>query len=244
MARERHDIVMSRVVPLFLIAAALPASAEVTPSEADKEIPIGLEAVTGFRSESIWRGFKLGNGVLDFQLQAEIALSNEWRIDTGGFYATETGDGDFSESSFFIDLMYDADQFSAGVSVTLHSFDHAILEDGVDIAPSISWHATNDLDVTFGAAYDTGAEAPYVWLESEWTKPVTDSSFVSLKAGTSWVDDYYGRSGWNDVYGRASFTYAISKSVSVTPFVGVSLPMEASPETERLFGGIWFEVNF
>jgi hypothetical protein len=67
---------------------------------------------------------------------------------------------------------------------------------------------------------------------------------VALKAGTSWVEDYYGRSGWNDVYGRASFTYAISKSVSVTPFVGFSLPADASPETERLFGGVWFEVNF
>ncbi|OYV05891.1 MAG: hypothetical protein CFE26_09220 [Verrucomicrobiales bacterium VVV1] len=244
MPGERHDLTMIRAVPLFMIAAAFAASAETAPSEADKEIPIGLEAVTGFRSESIWRGFKLGDGVLDFQLQAEIALSNEWRIDTGGYYATETGDGDFSQSSFFIDLMYDADQFSAGISVTLQSFDHAILQDGVDIAPSISWHATKDLDVTFGAAYDTGAEAPYVWLETEWTQPVTDSSFVSLKAGTSWVDDYYGRSGWNDVYGRASFTYAISKSVSVTPFVGFSLPMDASPETERLFGGVWFEVNF
>jgi len=235
---------MSRAVPLLLIAAVLPASAQTDKSEADKEIPIGLEAVTGFRSESVWRGFKLGDTVLDFQLQAEVALNNEWRLDLGGLYATETGDGDYSESSFFVDLMYDADQFSAGVSVTLHNFDHVLPDDGVDIAPSFSWHATKDLDVTFGAAYDTGADAPYVWLESEWTKPVTDSSFVALKAGTSWVDDYYGRSGWNDVYARASFTYAISKSVSVTPFVGLSVPMEANPESDRLFGGIWFEVNF
>lgn len=230
---------MFRAVPLLLIAAVLPASAE-----ADKEIPIGIEAVTGFRSESVWRGFKLGDSVIDFQLQAEIALSNEWRLDLGGLYATETGDGDFSESSFFVDLMYDADQFSTGVSITLHNFDHAILDDGVDIAPSFTWHATKNLDLTLGAAYDTGAEAPYVWLETEWTKPVSESSFVSLEAGTSWVDDYYGRSGWNDLYARASYTYAISKSVSVTPFVGISVPMEANPETDRLYGGIWFEVNF
>lgn len=235
---------MTRSTALFLTTAILPAVAETGQQEADKEIPIGIEAVTGFRSESIWRGFKLGDRVLDFQLQAEIALSNEWRLDVGGLYATETGDGDFSQSALFVDLMHDADQFSAGVSVTLQSFDQAILNDGIDIAPSLTWHVTNDLDVTGGAAYDSGADAPYLWLETEWSKPVTDSSFVVLKAGTSWVDDYYGRSGWNDFYARAAFTYAISKSVALTPFVGVSLPMEASTETERFYGGVWFEVNF
>lgn len=235
---------MFRVVPLLLTAAVLPAAAQRDREEDHKEIPIGIEAVTGFRSESIWRGFKLGDSVLDFQLQAEIALSNEWRLDVGGLYATETGDGDFSESSLFADLMYDADQFSAGVSVTLHAFDHAILDDGIDIAPTLTWHATGNLDVSAGAAYDTGADAPYLWLESEWSKPVNDSSFVAIKAGTSWVDDYYGRSGWNDLYARASYTYAISKAVSVTPFVGVSVPMDSNPETDRLYGGVWFEVNF
>lgn len=229
---------------VILLAAAIVPPAANGQQEADKEIPIGIEAVTGFRSESIWRGFKLGDKVLDFQLQTEIALSNEWRLDVGGLYATETGDGDFSESSLFVDLMHDGEKFSVGVSVTLHSFDHAILNDGIDIAPSLTWHATSDLDVTGGAAYDTGADAPYLWLETEWSNPVTDSSFVVLKAGTSWVDNYYGRSGWNDFYARASFTYAISKSVSLTPFVGVSLPLGASNETERLFGGVWFEVNF
>jgi hypothetical protein len=230
---------MTRAVPLLLIATALPLAAAE-----DKEIPLGIEAVTGFRSESVWRGFKLGDSVIDFQLQAEIALSNDWRLDLGGLYATETGDGNFSESSLFADLIYDADRFSAGVSITLHHFDHAILEDGVDIAPSFTWHATKNLDATLGAAYDTAAAAPYLWLETEWTKPISDASFLSLLAGTSWVDGYYGRSGWNDIYARASLTYAISKSVSVTPFVGISLPMAANPESTRLYGGVWFEVNF
>jgi hypothetical protein len=53
---------MIRAVPLLLIAVALPASAQTDKPEANHEIPIGLEAVTGFRSESIWRGFKLGDG--------------------------------------------------------------------------------------------------------------------------------------------------------------------------------------
>ncbi|BCU77685.1 hypothetical protein [Luteolibacter sp. LG18] len=230
---------MMRAVPLFLFAALLPAGAEV-----EREIPLGIEAVTGYRSEYIWRGFKVGDGIMDFQLQGEIALSNEWALDIGGTYATEGGDGDNTEGTFFVDLNYDTKQWSAGFSITGHAFDHPLLDSGVDFSPSFTWHATKDLDLIAGAAYDTGAEGVYGWLEGKWSKPVTDSSFVTLQGGTSFVGDYYGRDGWNDLYARASFTYALNKTISLTPFVGVSIPMDADPETNRLFGGLWFEANF
>lgn len=226
-------------VPLLLLAAALPAAAQ-----ADKEIPYGFEAVTGYRSDYIWRGFKVGGDVMDFQLQTEVALDNHWSVNGGGWYATETGDDDASETAGFIGVRYDDPRFSAGFDLTGRSVEHPILEDGIDLSPWFSWHANDDLDVTFGAAWDTGPGAPYAWLETKWSKPLGDNAFITLLGGTSWLDDYYGRSGWNDFYGRISLTYNVSKRVSVTPFVGVSIPLDANPETDRLYGGVWFEVNF
>jgi len=238
-AKGRQHPAMIRAVPLLLLVAMLPAGAEV-----EKEIPLGIEAVTGFRSETIWRGFKVGNSMLDFQLQGEIALDNNWSLDIGGSYGTEAGQGDNSEATLFVDLNYETKQWSAAFSITGQDFDHPILDSGVDFAPSFTWHATKDLDLTAGAAYDTGASGFYEWLETKWSHPVTDSSFIALQAGTSFVEDYYGRDGWNDLYARAAFTYNFSKRVSVTPFVGISIPMDADPESTRFFGGIWFEVNF
>jgi hypothetical protein len=226
-------------IPLLLLAAALPAAAE-----ADQEIPLGFEAVTGFRSESIWRGFKLGNGVIEVQLQAEAALGNHWSLGGGGWHATESGDGDANETAGFLELRYDDPRFSTGFNLTSRSVEHSVLEDGVDLSPWFSWHVNDDLDLTAGAAWDTGAGAPYAWLETKWSKPVSRDAFVTLLGGTSWLDDYYGRSGWNDLYGRVSLTYNVSKRVSVTPFAGVAIPLDANPETDRLYGGVWFEVNF
>jgi hypothetical protein len=227
--------VMNRV-PLLLLAAALPAAAQ--------EIPYGFEAVTGYRSEYIWRGFKVGGDVMDFQLQTEVALDNHWSVNGGGWYATESGEGDANEAAGFIGVRYDDPRFSVGFDLTSRSVEHPILEDGVDLSPWFSWHVNDDLGVTFGAAWDTGPGAPYAWLETKWTKTLGDKAFITLLGGTSWLDDYYGRSGWNDLYGRISLTYNVSKRVSVTPFLGVSIPLDANPETDRLYGGVWFEVNF
>lgn len=230
---------MIRFVPLLLIAPALSGAAAP-----NSEIPYGIEAVTGYRSDYIWRGFQVGNQVADFQLQAEISLSNEWVLDIGGLYATETGKGDFSQSSLFVDFNYETKAWAAGVSFTAQDFSHPILKSGLDIAPSFTLHATDDLDLTAGIAYDTGAGGIYNWYEAKWSKPVSDDAFVTILGGTSFVGDYYDRSGWNEVYARVSFTYAIIKSVSVTPFVGVSLPTDDNPESDRLYAGVWFEVNF
>jgi hypothetical protein len=230
---------MNRVT-LIALATVFPAVAVA----AQDEIPLGFEVVTGFRSELIWRGFKLGQSIADFQLQSEVALGNHWSLGGGTWYATETGDGDASEAAGFLTLRYDTTLYSAGLDVTGRSLDHPILQDGFDFAPWVSWHANHDLDLTLGSAWDTGPGAPYAWLEAKWSKPLSQDTFVTLLGGTSWLDDYYGRSGWNDVYGRISLTYNVSKRVSLTPFAGVSLPLDANPESNRLYGGLWFEVNF
>jgi len=230
---------MNRVT-LLALAAAFPAAAIAS----QDEIPLGFEAVTGFRSELIWRGFKIGQSVADFQLQTEVALGSHWSLGGGAWYATETGDGDANEAAGFLSLRYDTPRYSAGLDVTGRSVDHPILLDGFDFAPWVSWHANNDLDLTLGSAWDTGPGAPYGWLEAKWSKPLSQDSFITLLGGTSWLDDYYGRSGWNDAYGRISLTYNVNKRVSLTPFAGVSLSLDANPESNRLYGGLWFEVNF
>lgn len=230
---------MMRALLLLSLAATLPVAAEE-----EKELPLGIEAVTGFRSDYVWRGFKVGDHVMDFQLQGEVALDDHWSLNLGGWYATETGDGDISDTAGFVELRYDEKVFSAGITITARDFEHPFLRDGLDFAPYFTWHVNDDFDFTAGAAWDTGADAPYGWLEGSWSKPLSNSMFVSASAGTSFVSDYYGHDGWNDLYGRVSLTYALNKRVAITPFVGLSVPMDSNPETNRLFGGVWLEVNF
>jgi hypothetical protein len=214
-------------------------------SAADKEpLPLGIEVVTGYRTDYEYRGFRLSQNVLDAQIQAEIALSNEWVLELGGSYATATSSNDFAEGTGFADFRYEAKQWTAGLATTLHTYSNSFFRDGVDIAPSFTWHLTKDWDITGGIAYDTGAKGFYENVEIAWSKPVTESSFVSTKLGTSFVEDYYDRSGWNDIYARLGYTYNFNKSVSITPFVGTSLATKSRDHADSLYAGVWFEANF
>ncbi|WP_193211968.1 hypothetical protein [Luteolibacter marinus] len=208
------------------------------------DVPIGIEVVTGYRTEYVHRGFKLASDLIDVQLEAEIALSDEWILNLGGFYGTGTGSGDFSEASTFFDLRYDTDHWTAGFATTWRDYQDSFFADGFDLSPSFTWHLTDDWDLGTAIAYDTGDGGWYGNLEASWSKPIGESSFLSVKGGSSWTEDYYGSSGWNDLYARIAWTYAFNKSVAVTPFAGTSIPMGSSPERNRLFAGLWFEVTF
>lgn len=231
---------VNRLIPVFAAAAVSPCLAD--PPE--ETTPIGIEVVTGYRTEYIHRGFKLADDLIDVQLEAEIALSNEWMLSLGGNYGTATGDEDFAEAAAFFDLHYDTKQWTAGIATTWRDYKDSIFEDGFDLNPSFTWHLTDDWDLGAGVAYDTGDGGWYGNVEAGWSKPLGKSSFVEVKVGTSLTSDYYGSSGWHDLYARLSWSYAFNDSVAVTPFAGTSIPMESSPQSNRLFAGVWFEVNF
>lgn len=222
----------------------LPLLATAAPAEVEREIPWGVEVVTGYRSEYIQRGFKLANDLFDVQGEAEIALADDVFASFGGWYGTGTGSADFEELGAFGGIRWETGKFILGLDTGWTSIDHSVFKDGLDVSPSLTWLFTKDLEFTAGAAWNTGADGLYGFAETVWSKPLGTSSFVSLTGGISAVADYYGRDGWNDVHARASFTQSINQRVAVTPYVGVSIPLQSDGETNRLFGGVWFEVNF
>lgn len=228
---------------LSLAAIALPLSAS---AEIENDIQWGFEAVTGYRSNYIYRGFELSEGTLDFQLEAELGLSDHLALNLGGWYATETGSGEFDESAGFLKLNYRAtDQLTLGTSATYRDFNQSLFESGVDLGAYASWDFCRGFGISLGAYYDTGADGWYGNLESYWTKPLSDKAYFALKTGVSTVEDYYERNGANDVYARASLTYHISDTVSITPFVGGSALLDSDDEgDDNAFGGVWFEVRF
>ena len=60
-------------------------------AEVDSEIPLGIEAVTGLRTDYVHRGFQLAESALDFQLEAEIILSNNNSLSLGFAHLSESG---------------------------------------------------------------------------------------------------------------------------------------------------------
>lgn len=217
-----------------------------------EDIQWGVESVTGYRSGYVYRGFELSESTMDFQVEAEIALNNHVFLSLGSWFATESGEGDYDESGVLAHLRWEQnDQLTLGIRATYRNFNHSssplsvIFKDGVDLGSFATWEFNDDLNATAGAYYDFGAEAWYGNAETQWSKALSSKTFISLNTGMSYVDNYYGRNGMNDAYGRLSLTHHLSDTVSLTPFIGGSLLLDGEDSgDDQAFAGMWFEVRF
>ncbi len=234
---------------LSLLACSLPIQLS---ADVENEIPYGIEAVTGIRSEYIYRGFTLAeDSVLDFQLETEVTLNDSTYLHLGTWYATETSDGDYDESGFFAKLNYQqSDKLTLGLSASYRDFNSSFFKSDVDLGIYGTYQFNKDYAIHTGAYYDFGANAWYANIEGNWSKTITDKSYISLKTGVSYVNDYYGRDGINDIYARLSYTYHISETVSLTPYLGTSLLIDDDStepgiiNDDSTFAGLWFVVRF
>lgn len=231
---------MRRLITLALLLPALAGHAEV-----ESDIPIGIEAVTGVRSGYVFRGFDMANTLLDFQAQGEITLAERTFLNVGGWIAAESG-GPFEELAGFLDLRTGLnDLLTLGTSLTYHDYDGSFFESGADLGISVSVDPSKDWGVTVGAYHDFGADAWYAKAEAAWSRRTGEDSYLALTGGISWVNDYYGRDGMNDFFGRASFTYNINRNIAVTPFLGWSLEIDSTNgDGDEFYGGLWLELVF
>jgi hypothetical protein len=223
----------------IVYVGALPMQAEV-----DSEIPLGIEAVTGIRSDYVHRGFRLARSLLDFQLEAEISLSNETSLHLGFAHLAESA-GSFTETASYLELNRSFNKrFRGGASFTYRDRDASILRGGFDLGfftfftINDEWRWRNELNI------DLGVEGTYLNSELEWSRVISSKSFITVQGGLSSVSSYLDRSGLNDFHARIAYTYAISDQISFTPFLGSSLQIEDRDADDIIYAGLWFEVIF
>ena len=227
--------------PSVLPLALLPLTAV---AEVEEEIPWGIEVVTGLRSDYVYRGFDLGGTTLDAQVEAEIALTNDLLVIFGGWLASELSD-DFSEGGGYAELRREFDEFSVGAGFTHAARDETIIGDTTEAYLFLQYFPTNFLDLKLLGSRDFESNGWYTSLEGGWSHRIAEDAFILLTSGFSWSDDFNDRDGWNDYFGRLSLTYAISDTVSITPYAGWSVLLrDHGGSDDSLFAGFWFEVNF
>ncbi|MFT6179902.1 MAG: hypothetical protein ACI9NQ_001018 [Paracoccaceae bacterium] len=222
---------------LFVITSALQA-------EVDTEIPLGIEAVTGLRTSYVHRGFELADTSLDFQMQAEVTLSNETSVHLGFSHLAESN-GDFSETSAYVELTHNLSKdLLAGTSLTYRDRNASLLSSGLDLGVFTSYALNHDWRWRNELNFDFGENGLYFASEVEWSHLISDRSFVTIEGGMSFVANYLERNGLNDFYARVSYTFTISDRVAITPFFGTSLQLDDHESDDVAYGGFWFEVIF
>lgn len=241
------------MMKVALISVSLMTFSSFLSAEVESELPIGIEAVTGIRSEYIHRGFQLSQRTFDFQLEGEVTLSENLYLGYGAWYATETSRGNFSETGAKLSLLKDMENYQWFSSVSYRELSNSVFDSGVEVTTGLDYLFSdkamgemNTLSQKVGllASYDSGADGWYAAFEYNAYQTFGENAYVSFKAGVSATSDYYNRDGLNDFYSRVSYTYNLTKQVSLTPFAGASLQLDDKNGKDFLYGGVWFEVSF
>lgn len=210
---------------------------------ANEEIKFGLEALTTWRSEYMYRGFKLASQSMEFQLAGQIALSNTETIDAGLYYDTATGDGDFTEAGTYIDFSKNIGDLTYSAKLTLRDYSNTTFKSGADIGGALKWKINNTFDLTSTLAYDTGAQGAYAEIKATAYKELSTSSYLILKTGIGATADYYDRSGIHHLFAQLEYTYNISENVSITPYLATSIGIH-DDAPNSLSSGLYFAVSF
>jgi len=208
-----------------------------------KEIPYGIEIVTSYKSEYVYRGLDFSNEALDVQLSTEISLGADQFIGITAWYTTAVSDGDFDQAGLKIAYIREFEDFTYELGVVGHSTSHEEFDSGVEGLTSLSYHFNENTSVNALLTYDTGAEGFYSALSFKHFEDLNEDSFLTFRAGLSFVSDYYERDGVNDVFARLAYTYNINNYVAVTPYVGTSIQL-IDDNSDVVYGGLSFEVSF
>lgn len=203
----------------------------------------GIEAVTSWRSEYVYRGFDITANSMEFQLAGEIALTDNSSLDVGLFYGTASGKGDFSEIAGFLDYNREVGKYTFAIKLVLHDYSNSILKTGVDLEAGVNYQLNEAFDVSSYLSYNSGAEGVYYETKLSYFEQVNDDSYLVFDAGFSIVGDYYQRSGLNHVFSKLTYTYNINDSVSLSPYISGNIGIHEDAKN-HLFGGVYFAVSF
>lgn len=213
------------------------------PQETSAELKYGIEGLTTYRSEYIYRGFQLADASMEFQLAGQVALNNTDTIDIGFFYGTATGDGDFTEAAAFIDFSRNIGDLTYTATLTLRDYSNTTFESGVDIGGKVNWILNDNIDLTGTIAYDTGAEGFYFEGKFGYYRQMNDDSYITFDTGIGAVADYYNRNGIHQAFAKFAYTYNINDSVSLSPYLEMNLGIHDQAEN-HMVAGAYFAVSF
>ena len=228
---------LPRLVILLTLLALPFASGEV-----ESDIPLGIETLTGLRSNYIYRGFNLADATLEAQIETEIAFDEENSLLLAVWHVSESG-GDFADTAVSFGYQRDFADFRVTAFLDYHAFESDLFENGIDLGLKGQWFLSGDWDLALEYRHDFGAEGDYFALEAGWSQPFSEELFVTAESGVSAVSDYYERDGLNDFYGRVTLTYNVNSFLSLSPFIGYSLAL-ADESDDEVEAGLWLAVSF
>ncbi len=234
---------LTSIITLSLSTISATAADSMIDKITDSEIKYGLEALTTWRSEYIYRGFKLADKSMEFQLAGQASLSDSETIDFGFYFDTATGDADFTETAAFIDFSKNIGDLTYTANLTLRDYANSSFKSGADIGGSVNWIYNDTFDFTAQLSYDTGASGAYAEFKASAYKELSESSYLLFSSGLGLTASYYDSNGLHQLFAKLEYTYNISDNVSISPFLAANIGIDKEAQ-DSINAGIYFAVSF
>lgn len=233
-----------RSILCALLSLVSTASAiEYEHTQPTQKLKYGLEALTTWRSDYIYRGLQLSSSTLEFQLAAEVSLNNRDSFNLGLYYNTATGKGSFSETAAYLELARKINDDTLTFGILARHTANSSFKSGAEFNLSYLHPLNDNFELTGTLSYDTAAEGAFAEALGSYYKNFDDTSYLMVDLGLTATANYYDISGVNHLKAKISYTYNISDAVSVSPYLAAHLALNNQVD-DHIHGGIYFAVSF
>jgi hypothetical protein len=210
-------------------------------------VPFTGSVSVGYETDYIFRGVKYGEqapwGAVGINMPLDSAVS----LDLGAWYLNSTKNPvNYDELDLSAFVNFPLWIFKASVGGTWYDYPENGQRSNTEGALKLAYDIADLLTLTGFAAYDFIYDGWYLELAANKIIPLTDCLDLGLGAGISYVDNYDIFDGWNNFFARASLIYHLTKTASVSAYIGGDFPMDAIDNTQvnRLHGGASLTVTF
>lgn len=207
--------------------------------------PLSGTLSAGYESTYLFRGVEFGDNAPWFGLDVNYALSETLTFNTGVWYINPTSNG-FDELDLYAFVSTKVGAGTLSVGGTYYIFP----EPGGN-APELGFKyalpVADLFDFGFQYFYDFETDGHYLEASAGKSFDICDKVTLGLLAGISYGDDYYGVSGFNHAFTRATLSYALFDNTTLSAYIGGSYALddlEALGQDSLVHGGASIAVTF
>ena len=205
---------------------------------------------TGYDSEYIFRGANLSDG--SGLVWTNLAVTLFDHLNLAAWYA-DVPDTDYSELDLTASLSYSVGIVDLAGGVVWYYYPDAeddAIDDTFEPFVSANVNIGSMVDWFNYIGYDTEEDGWYFYSSVSAGIPVTDWLTITPLAGIGYGVDYYADhdsdSAFNQIDLRLTASFALSKTVTLSPYIAGVFPLDAIDNTQEdeFYGGASLSVSF
>ncbi len=213
-------------------------------------VPFTGEVSVGYESDYIFRGTNFGEDAPWASIGLNSAINDVMSVDVGVWYINPTNNpSGFDELDLYAFLNFPLGPLSASFGGTWYYFP----EPGGNTG-EVSLGLSKDLGIAelgvFAAHDFDDLGGWYFEARALRSIPLTACLDLNLGAGVSYGEEYFGVSGWNNIYVRAGLGYHLTESATLNAYVGGNFLLDGledvvgATQDDELHGGASISVAF